>query len=233
MTMRRRRGGDNATRVAGAGPVHYRCMTLTRECAGDGCTTGARQGACQGARRQGARQGARHGVGGTARPQTCTRHDTTFQSGTNEREENTCAEGHGRVRRWSPGATPCMQVHPHPCKVTRRRRHGVGTTTTWRRRGEDSGAVRRPVRMPHCHCSSGQAQPSHAVTLAATRSLGLQMSSYPRCRQLQLSHCTLTPARCRDDTVAATSARAAGASQLHHRCIKQGGASARDQVQDR
>ena len=81
--------------------------------------------------------------------------------------------------------------------------------------------------MPHCHCSSGQAQPSHAVTLAATRSLGLQMSSYPRCRQLQLSHCTLTPARCRDDTVAATSARVAGASQVHQT------ASARDQVQDR
>ena len=39
--------------------------------------------------------------------------------------------------------------------------------------------------------------------------------------------------RCDDDTAAATSARVAGASQLHHRCIKQGGASARDQVQDR
>ena len=40
--------------------------------------------------------------------------------------------------------------------------------------------------------------------------------------------------RRRDDNIAAaTSARVAGASQLHHRCIKQGGASARDQVQDR
>ena len=54
--------------------------------------------------------------------------------------------------------------------------------------------------------------PSH---LLQPRSLALQMSSCPRCRQLQLSHCTLTPARCRDDTVAATSARVAGASQLH------------------
>ena len=33
--------------------------------------------------------------------------------------------------------------------------------------------------------------PSH---LLQPRSLGLQMSSCPRCRQLQLSHCTLTPA---------------------------------------
>ena len=44
---------------------------------------------------------------------------------------------------------------------------------------------------PHCHCSSGQAQTSHALTLAATqvpRLPTVQLPSLPP--SLQLSHCT-------------------------------------------
>ena len=328
MTMRRRRDDATTTRRrqrdagsrcrTGASLVH----DPTRECAGDGCTTGARQGACQGARRQGARQGTtrRHAAWAARRgaAQTCTRHDTTFQSGANEREENTRAEGHGDVFGSGAGAIPTR------AKVTRRRRPRGGmrrrasamfcpnwpglppsclpkpSTSCSLQAPSKSLQAKPPIRVAftacsplhksHSRCHPGghprlppSLQPPHTLTVTAVQARPIpHMPSHllpnvqlPSLPSLQHSHCTphfrqpkslsivgtTWAGDCWDDDVgvgttmwgrrrgdddvgttttttmrrraAATSAGVAGASQLHHRCIKQGGASARDQVQDR
>ena len=95
-----------------------------------------------------------------------------------------------------------------------RRRGGAGTTTWGRRRRRDDATTRRRRRHENDATRRRRRRDDDATTIRRRRT-------------------TRRRRRCDDDTAAATSARVAGASQLHHRCIKQGGASARDQVQDR